>query len=326
MASLTCPHCGASHAIDESRLPATPVKATCHACHRGFDFDPASVEGAEAALDVDWGGRVRHEPAVVAAPVAPAAPSFRPDQERIAPPPVSTRRLVLQYGIGALLFLLLLGRCSVALNRPAFMGLGYEVMGHSLRGAGRIVIFLHGSGGSASNSRGWIDSFKEKLPPDTAFVVPDGPLGGMLGHTWFRNLAPTREEVVGDFNASREKVIALIDKVRASSSLQADRVFVTGFSQGAMVAVDVGLTYPGTLGGVMPISPCSFDWFSPGKDRPPVRFRFVHGKVDSICDPAASRAMSAALEAEGHTVELVSHEGSHQITAPVVDALDAFVR
>lgn len=41
--TITCPHCGFSRDLDESRLPDRPVRLTCPRCRESFPFQPGEV-------------------------------------------------------------------------------------------------------------------------------------------------------------------------------------------------------------------------------------------------------------------------------------------
>ena len=121
------------------------------------------------------------------------------------------------------------------------------------------VIWLHGLGASGHD-------FEPIVPmlqlPAVRFVFPHAPQipvtlnGGMVMPAWYdiRALAdvPEREDMTG-VARNAERVRDLIARENARG-VPTDRIILAGFSQGAALALHVGLRYPETLCGMLVLS------------------------------------------------------------------------
>ena len=111
-----------------------------------------------------------------------------------------------------------------------------------------LVIVLHGvfgSGFQAESSTGF-DGQADRLGWVVAY--PDGVLDGWdaFGDTpeWGRHPGADDAAFIG----------ALIDRLSASDRLDADRVYITGFSRGAMMAYRLGCELSGVVAAIAPVS------------------------------------------------------------------------
>ena len=125
-----------------------------------------------------------------------------------------------------------------------------------------IVFFFHGAGGTAqqaSRTYGWAEKaeaghffavFPEGLP-----VRPDGVGSFLLNpHIW-RDLRPgmqTRE--VNDVHFFEE----LLNKIESTMPVDAKRVYVTGFSNGAGMSFTLGARFADRVAAIAPVSSQSF--------------------------------------------------------------------
>ena len=121
------------------------------------------------------------------------------------------------------------------------------------------VIWLHGLGASGHDF--------EPIPPllglpNTRFVFPHAPYRrvtinfGMEMRAWYDILTLDRtgvREKAADIREASEQVSALIADERAKG-IPAERIVLTGFSQGGAMALHVGLRHPETLAGIMVLS------------------------------------------------------------------------
>lgn len=219
-------------------------------------------------------------------------------------------RVAIRVGV-VLLVGALFGRCALGVvDRPSLMSLATTTRGASLRDATRVVVVLHGYGASMRDlARLAPEVAALGAPERTAFVHVDAPLSLGAGRAWWRTTNPAERA------ESARRVSALVDDLLAETGLPPDRVYLVGFSQGAALALDLALARPGTLGGVVALSPCTerIDWAALAS-RPPVRGAIVHGRSDRICRFDGSASLAAMLAERGHAIELVGFDGDHEIT------------
>ena len=117
-----------------------------------------------------------------------------------------------------------------------------------------IVILLHGYGGDGNDIAQVTLNWKRFLP-NTLFVCPNAPEKCSIspyGYQWF-DLSQDDEEFI--LNESKKNEIILnkfLNEVKEKFSLPNSKICLSGFSQGCMMSINVGLSsvekYSGILG------------------------------------------------------------------------------
>ena len=124
-----------------------------------------------------------------------------------------------------------------------------------------LVIFLHGYGSNAANLIELSHEFKHILP-DAHFIAPNGvePWEGGFpdSYQWF-SLSNGIERknlnvIAKDIRKSNKILETFIDKQLLRFNLTPDKLFVTGFSQGAMMSIYQGLIRPENTAGIISFS------------------------------------------------------------------------
>jgi phospholipase/carboxylesterase len=114
----------------------------------------------------------------------------------------------------------------------------------------------------------------------------------------------------------REQMLALIDAAARDAGLDASRVVLGGFSQGAMVALDAALHLPEAPLGVLIYSGtllCESEWKSLAAKRPGLNVLQSHGKQDPLLPFGAAQNLFAMLKAAGANIEFLPFRGPHTI-------------
>lgn len=171
----------------------------------------------------------------------------------------------------------------------------------------QIVVLLHGYGSDGADLIGLAPHWQAVLP-DALFVAPNAPEpcpGNPFGYQWFAL------DYESDRVANRQQglpkaapvLVQFLDDLWAQTGLEAKDTILAGFSQGAMMALHVGLSLPEKLMGIVAFSgafvaPAGFG--GPGLAQPPVCL--VHGDMDQVVDPALSVAAKTALRDAGIAV------------------------
>jgi phospholipase/carboxylesterase len=166
-----------------------------------------------------------------------------------------------------------------------------------------LVILLHGYG---SNGEDLISLAPHWAPalPTTAFVAPNAPEpcpGAPGGFQWWGLTGGARAE-----GAARAAPVldAFVDAELTRHRLSEHQLALVGFSQGTMMALQVGPRRANTLAGIVGYSGMLADEAAladPGTTRPPILL--IHGDVDPMIPVAAFHAAEVALEKNGFTVE-----------------------
>jgi phospholipase/carboxylesterase len=193
------------------------------------------------------------------------------------------------------------------------------------------VILLHGYGSDGNDLIGLAPYWRDTLP-DALFVAPDAPMpcdGFAGGYQWFEI------DFAGDRVAGRQTGVArakpvlvqFLNDMWAQTGIRPEHTILAGFSQGAMMALHVGLSLDVPLMGIVAFSgaflpPEGFD--DPAKGKTPVCI--VHGDMDDVVSPSLSAEANALLVKAGYAVSYLERPGlSHSIDQQCVDFVTAFI-
>jgi phospholipase/carboxylesterase len=117
---------------------------------------------------------------------------------------------------------------------------------------------------------------------------------------------------------------AFIDAEMARLGIGADRIVLVGFSQGTMMALEVGLMRPQPLAGIVGFSGALVG-FEAAASKPPVLL--VHGDQDERVPYAASQSALGTLKAAGLNVTLhTSPRTGHSIAMDGLQAAAGFLK
>jgi len=180
--------------------------------------------------------------------------------------------------------------------------------------AKQLVVFLHGYGADGNDlislGREWARAL-----PHAAFVSPHAPEPcGMapMGRQWFNLTFRDPSEIVNGIAKAGPVVNAFLDSELERMQLSSRALALVGFSQGAMLALAVGLArkpapaaiigYSGALPGIEAIK-------EPG-NHPAILL--VHGDMDEVIPVdamliAREQLAAAGLPVEWHVAEGVGH-------------------
>ena len=169
------------------------------------------------------------------------------------------------------------------------------------------VVLLHGYGSDGSDLIGLAPYFQAVLP-DALFVSPNAPdacPGNPFGFQWFA-LDYDSDRVANRQHGlplARPVLVEFLNDLWAQTGLTPEQTILAGFSQGAMLALHVGLSLERPLLGIIAFSGA----FVPpeGFGAKPYAKRavcLVHGDEDGVVDPEFSADADAALRLAGYDV------------------------
>lgn len=192
---------------------------------------------------------------------------------------------------------------------------GPRIMPRDGGGADQVVILLHGVGADGNDLIGLAPYLETELPR-AVFIAPNAPFAydmAPFGFQWFslRNLnADTRLSGVQEAAPALD---AFIDEQLSAYRLKSDRLVLLGFSQGAMMALHVGLRRQPSIAGIVSHSGMLVGAHLLAKEikaRPPVLL--THGALDDVLPvqalPAAEATLGAlAIPVEAHIIPGLGH-------------------
>jgi phospholipase/carboxylesterase len=176
----------------------------------------------------------------------------------------------------------------------------------------RLVVLLHGYGSNGDDLIALAPHWA-RLLPDAEFLSPHAPfpcdMGG-FGHQWFAFADRDQQAILAGARAAAAILDAFLDEALARRGLGGSDLALTGFSQGAMMALFVALRraeavaavvgYSGSLVGAPALA-------GEIRSRPPVLL--VHGDADPVVPYQELARAEAALKAAGVPVTTETRRG-----------------
>jgi phospholipase/carboxylesterase len=208
-------------------------------------------------------------------------------------------------------------------------------------GDGPLVVLLHGFGAPGDDLVGLWRQFA--APRGTRYVFPEAPidLGPAYagGRAWWmidfeerirRDRMGKRDvsEIPDGLDDARPMVDELLVEATRVLGPPPGKVVLGGFSQGAMLSLDVALRSSHALAGLVLMSGTHIaanEWAPRLAGRRSLPVLMSHGREDPILPFAIDEELRATLVAAGLTVEWVPFTGGHGIPPHVVDRVGAFL-
>ena len=108
----------------------------------------------------------------------------------------------------------------------------------------QVVILLHGYGGDGNDISMLTLNWKRFLP-NTVFLCPDGPEKCAInptGYQWFDLTNDNPDYILEQSKKAELKLQKFIQEVKNEYNLKNSQVCLSGFSQGCMMSINLGLT------------------------------------------------------------------------------------
>lgn len=199
-----------------------------------------------------------------------------------------------------------------------------------------VVVCLHGYGADMRDLAPLADELRTKRP--IAWIFPDAPeVLDWGGRAWFPIDVAAFEEAQRTgtprdlslreppgLEWAREELQRFI----AALGVPWDRIVLMGFSQGAMLAVDLALRAESPPAGVAILSGTLVDKAKTSElaaARKGLSFFMSHGSVDPILGFAQARALEKVLVEAGWKGQLRRFEGGHAIPQETLEGLKGWL-
>ena len=206
-----------------------------------------------------------------------------------------------------------------------------------------LVVFCHGYGASGEDLVPFVPELLEREPrlAPVRFAFPAGPLE--LGYAawgdarawwpldWMKlsmlSRSPEgrealRNEVPEGLVSARRKLQGCVETLLSGTSLPPERVLLGGFSQGAMLATDLTLSWeqrPAALVALSSVLLAANRWRALAPRRAGLPVIQSHGRQDPILPYSEGEALRDFLTVAGLAVEFIPFDGPHTVHP---DALD----
>jgi phospholipase/carboxylesterase len=184
---------------------------------------------------------------------------------------------------------------------------------------GRPLVFaFHGTGGDEEQLMG----LSGDLVPGARIVSPRGDVSEMGAARFFRR---TGEGVydMADLARATEKMAGFVSA--HSQAAPESTTFGIGYSNGANILAAVLFARPDLFRAVVLMHPLIPFRPAPAGTLSGVRVLITAGRRDPICPPDLTERLAGDLESAGANVELVWHEGGHEVRPTEVEAARRFL-
>ncbi len=199
-----------------------------------------------------------------------------------------------------------------------------------------LVVLMHGYGAAGDDLVFLAEQLHERLGGSVRFALPVAPLPGPAnGLAWWplelgdERPADRGDEAPAGLASARRDVIAWLEGQAREGRLDPARTVIAGFSQGAMLAADVGIEWDRELAGVVMLSGGPIDlarWERRMRERRPPPFLITHGDGDPLLAFSAAARLRERIEQAGGSARLLAFDGRHGIPPIAVGTMESFLR
>jgi len=225
-------------------------------------------------------------------------------------------------------------------SRLELAGLTTHIIGPA--DAATTCVLLHGFGAPGDDLVG----LAEAIDAPVRFVCPEAPLslGGLYGDSrawWLLDLArlddelrrgvsrDRRDEVPDGLPEARARVMRFIEELAARFSIAAAQLVLGGFSQGAMLSLDVALHREAPPAGLLLMSGTLMAesvWQPRMPSLAGVPVMISHGRQDNLLPFSVAEVLRDRLVAAGAVVDWHPFFGGHEIPEAALAAAGKLMR
>lgn len=159
-----------------------------------------------------------------------------------------------------------------------------------------VVVLFHGYGDVGENFL-FLSAFWAELLPSTLFVALDGPMScnDIPGKKWLRASSKNRASLIKEIDLLALSLNRYLDGLLKKYGISPEKMALVGFSQGARVALHVGLRYP--CAGIVAFSGSFLDGSTSKLRLPAPPILLIHGVDDLKAPSSLARESYKCLEA-----------------------------
>jgi phospholipase/carboxylesterase len=186
-----------------------------------------------------------------------------------------------------------------------------------------LIFCMHGRGADAND----LAEVAPMIDEGYRWVFPNAPKpfeaypGMTFGFTWFDGWPAERSSIVN----SRTLLLRFIDEILARYPTPKSEVIVSGFSQGGLMAIDVGFRTTANVAGIVVMSGAVYE-----EDLPPfnpqIPVLLVHGTQDDMIPVLVAHRARRVLEQHGVNVGYHEFPMGHFVTPESMAVVGEFIR
>jgi phospholipase/carboxylesterase len=119
-----------------------------------------------------------------------------------------------------------------------------------------VVVLFHGYGGDGKDISMLTLNWKRHMP-NTIFICPNGheicPINPS-GYQWFDLTKDDPKYILNESLKAEKKINKFLDEVKEEYKIENEKICLSGFSQGCMMSINVGLTAENSFGSIVGFS------------------------------------------------------------------------
>ena len=179
-----------------------------------------------------------------------------------------------------------------------------------------VVLLLHGYGGDGKDISMLTLNWKRHLP-NTIFICPNGHEPCAInpsGYQWFDLRYDDPNYILDEFLKAEKKLTQFLDEIKNEYKIDNNKIILSGFSQGCMVSINVGLTSDKPFNCIVGFSGKIIDLDNLKNTRKNfTNTLLIHGDQDDIVSPTHLLEAKDVFVRENINVEthLIKNCGHH---------------
>ena len=178
-----------------------------------------------------------------------------------------------------------------------------------------VVVLLHGYGGDGKDISMLALNWKRHLP-NTIFICPNGHEScsiNPLGYQWFDLTKDDPNYILEETLKAEEIINKFLDEVKEEYNLQNNQIILSGFSQGCMMSINIGLTGNEAFNCIVGFSGKIINTENlKTRKRNSTHTLLIHGDQDDVVSPthlleAKDFLLRENVDIETHLIKNCSH-------------------
>jgi phospholipase/carboxylesterase len=187
-----------------------------------------------------------------------------------------------------------------------------------------LIILLHGAG---SNERD-LFSFADLLPENFLVISARGPIKyAPSKYSWYAVDFSTGKPVINQTQEleSRKIILRFINELKSLHRFDEKKIFLGGFSQGAIMSYSIGLTHPEIIHGIVAMGGRILEEVKPliGKSTQSIKPHvfIAHGMNDNVLPVDYARVARMFLKERGINADYREYEVGHSVNSEMINDL-----
>ncbi len=179
-----------------------------------------------------------------------------------------------------------------------------------------VIILLHGYGGDGKDISMLSLNWKRHLP-NTIFICPNGHEKCSINPSGFQWFDLTRDDpkyILDQSHKAEKKLNQFISEVKKKYKIQNDKICLSGFSQGCMMSINLGLTSENEYNCVVGFSGKIIDQNDlKARKKSSTNILLIHGDTDQVVSPnfmleAKDFLIRNNIKVESHLIKNCDHQ------------------